>query len=224
MTSGSGICKPVIFKIVLSISISSLSFAILSFHELGVSFILTQRGNVIRDLSNFISEWNDSFEFKFIPPEKLVQREKEVFDITKILAELVGGLPSKVQSVKISETMRSEAGSFSEALGLWTGTEIIIKRSELTSIERYASTLLHEIAHAKSGESDVSRGFEKELTNYLGKIASKALQKASNTSQLSKGSLPQRHYKEAIPPVEQAPRNSSAPKKVGFWARFFRNK
>ena len=41
--------------------------------------------------------------------------------------------------------------------GLWeesTGT-IIIKRDQLYNIENYAGILLHEVAHAKSGASDV---------------------------------------------------------------------
>ncbi|TMX69071.1 ATP-binding protein, partial [Vibrio rotiferianus] len=37
-------------------------------------------GNVIQDLGNFISGWNDCFEFKFVPLEKLSQAERVVFD------------------------------------------------------------------------------------------------------------------------------------------------
>ena len=62
--------------------------------------------------------------------------------------------------------------SFIEATGVWqesTGT-IIIKRDQLKNIENYVGTLLHEVAHAVSGASDVSREFESELTNLLGKI------------------------------------------------------
>lgn len=132
-------------------------------------------GNAIQDLGNFVSEWNDSFEFKFIEPDQLSQGERSVYDLTAIIADLVGGLPSKVQSVKISETMRPEEGNLTEALGLWNDTEIIIKRCQLNTIESYASTLLHEIAHARSGETDVSIGFEQELTTLLGEVASRAL-------------------------------------------------
>ena len=103
-------------------------------------------GNAIQDLGNFVSEWNDSFEFKFVPPDKLAQAERSVFDMTGRIAGLVGGLPPQVQKVKISETMRPETGGgFSEARGLWTGTEIIVKRSELGSVEDYAAVLLHGV-------------------------------------------------------------------------------
>ena len=146
-------------------------------------------GNAIQDLSNFISDWNESFDFKFVPPEKLLQSERSVFDMTGKLAVLVGGLPSSVKSVKNSETMRPETGSFSEACGLWTGTEIIIKRSELASVESYASTLLHEIAHARSGHPDVTIGFEHELTLLLGMVGSKALRKDSSDIQLQQEAI-----------------------------------
>jgi hypothetical protein len=78
--------------------------------------------------------------------------------------------------------MRPEPESFSEARGLWTGSEIIIKRSELLSIESYAATLLHEIAHARSGKADATIGFEHELTELLGKVAAEALKQKNPTS------------------------------------------
>ncbi|HCE1405680.1 ATP-binding protein [Vibrio parahaemolyticus] len=162
-------------------------------------------GNVIQDLGNFVSEWNNSFEFKFIPPEKLTQNERRVFELTNDIASLVGGLPEKVKAVKISETMRPETGSFSEARGLWTGWEIIVKRNELTSVESYAATLLHEIAHVRSGETDVTIGFERELTALLGVLASKVLPLSSDEPELSQEVS---HAKETS-------------KKTGFWANLF---
>lgn len=164
-------------------------------------------GNAIQDLGNFVSEWNDCFEFKFVPPEKLAQAERSIFDMTGRIADLVGGLPSKVLAVKISETMRPETGSFSEACGLWTGSEIIVKRSELASVENYASTLLHEISHARSGKTDITIGFEQELTLLLGMVASKALRKASADTELP----------------QTASRNPAPAKKAGLWARLFGN-
>ena len=134
-------------------------------------------GAPIRDLSQFYTEYKESFEFKFIDPSELTPSERKIFDRTKQILDLVGGKPRKVKEIKISETMRKELGSFVESSGVWeesTGT-IIIKRSELKSIERYAGTLLHELAHAMSGTSDVTREFEEELTKLLGVISAKAL-------------------------------------------------
>lgn len=180
-------------------------------------------GNVIQDLGNFVSEWNDSFEFRFVPREKLVPTEKSVFDMTHLIAELVGGLPSKVQEVRISETMRPETGSFSEALGLWTGSEIIVKRSELASVGGYASVLLHEIAHARSGETDITIGFEQELTSLLGMVASEALRRTSADTEMR-----QEPTKARIPETPAASRQLQAAshelapaKKAGFWVRLF---
>lgn len=87
------------------------------------------------------------------------------------------GKPKIIRDVKISETMRKEIGSFIEAEGVWdpkTGS-IIIKRSQLKSIEKYAGTLLHETAHAISSASDVTRDFEIKLTELLGKICGKLI-------------------------------------------------
>lgn len=162
-------------------------------------------GNAIQDLGNFVSEWNDSFEFKFVSTEKLAPTERSIFDMTNRIAGLVGGLPPKVQAVKISETMRPETGSFSETRGLWTGSEIIVKRSELTSVESYAATLLHEIGHARSGETDITSGFEQELTSLLGMVATRALR----TPSAETGS-PQAVSRAPIPA-----------KKAGFWASLF---
>jgi hypothetical protein len=180
-------------------------------------------GNAIQDLGNFISEWNDSFEFRFVPPEKLLPSERSVFDMTRRIANLVGGLPSTVQDVKISEMMRPETGTFSEARGLWTGSEIIVKRSEFASVEGYAAVLLHEIAHARSGENDITIGFEQELTSLLGIVASEALCRASSDTEMRQESTKARI--RDIPVAsrhQQAPHRQLAPaKKAGFWARLF---
>ena len=66
---------------------------------------------------------------------------------------------------------------FDETVGLWIPDEgrILIKRTQLQSLYKYAGTLLHECCHAISGFGDVSRDFERELTTIIGVLASKAL-------------------------------------------------
>lgn len=134
-------------------------------------------GNPIRDLEQYEDEWNQSFEFKFVNPNDLTREERMIFDKTNRIGDLVGGLPKNVKKIMISETMRMETASYREATGLWEAAEerIIIKRTQLRSLKEYASTLLHEIAHARSGTSDISREFENELTSLLGLISSKVL-------------------------------------------------
>jgi hypothetical protein len=41
----------------------------------------------------------------------------------------------------------------------------------LADIQSFAGTLLHEITHAKSGFSDVSREFESKLTEVIGVLS-----------------------------------------------------
>ena len=180
-------------------------------------------GNAIQDLHRFMSEWHDSFEFTFIPPENLSTSEKSVFDQTKRIAALVGGLPSKVEAVKISETMRPESGNFSEASGLWTGSEVIIKRSELASVESYASVLLHEMGHARSGATDVTAAFENELTSLLGKVASVALKTTSTRSgKLDESAAPKGATEPSITALKPSNDHPVPQRKLGFWAKVFR--
>ena len=131
-------------------------------------------GNPMQDLSQFKQTWNESFQFKFVKPSKLTPSERAIYEATPKIVTLIGGLPSNVREIKISETMRMETYAFVEASGLWeasTGT-IIIKRTQLKSLEEYASTLLHEIGHAQSGAPDISSEFETSLTSLLGKTGS----------------------------------------------------
>ncbi len=135
-------------------------------------------GNIIRDLDEFTSEYNDSFKFKFIKEKDLTKEEKEIFERTKEILELIGGKPKKVKEIKISETMRIDKNLLIETSGLWEPLEqiIIIKRNQLKDLKSYSGTLLHEISHVKSGESDVSIEFENELTKVIGKISHKHLE------------------------------------------------
>lgn len=177
-------------------------------------------GNAIQDLGNFVSAWNDSFEFKFVSADALAPGERSVFEMTGRITGLVGGLPSSVRKVRISETMRPESGSFSEARGLWNGEDIVVKRSELASVEAYAAVLLHEIGHARSGETDITIGFEQELTALLGKVAAEALRKAPAPSQEpAKARGPD--LPDAWRQPQAASRQTAPAKKPGFWARLF---
>lgn len=134
-------------------------------------------GNPIRDLEQFQEEWNQSFQFKFVREKDLTPHERGVFRMTDAILALAGGRPKNVEAIKISETMRIDPRSFREAEGLWEPAKrrIIIKRSSLGSLEKYAGTLLHEICHATSGASDITDEFEQVLTSTLGKISTKAI-------------------------------------------------
>jgi len=134
-------------------------------------------GNEIRDLEGYTSEWNDSFEFKFVDEKKLSKKEKEIFSKKDEVFKLIGGKPSKIKKILISETMRLETQGYDEASGVWEEDEkrIIIKRTQLKNLISFAGTLLHETAHAISGASDITIEFENELTELLGRISEKNL-------------------------------------------------
>lgn len=131
-------------------------------------------GNTMRDLGQYNMEWNDSFEFKFVKPSELTSDERKIYDKTQDIFDLIGGKPKMIKDISISETMRREDSGF-EALGLWESEKkiIVIKRNQLEKIESYAGTLLHEASHALSGAGDISREFELELTDIIGKISAK---------------------------------------------------
>ena len=123
-------------------------------------------GSPVRDLDVYQSEWNDSFSFDWVSPNLLTPSERAVFDRRDHILDLVGGLPTKVSSISISRTMRKDFSAGVDALGLWDGetASIVIRRDQLRSLEDFAGVLLHEVAHAKSGYSDVTRDF-RERTN-----------------------------------------------------------
>lgn len=135
-------------------------------------------GKPIRDLLQFTKEFNESFKFKFIIEKEMSKKEKEIYNYTDAIFDLIGGKPGTIKEIRISETMSVDTSTFAERLGLWIPKKqrIIIKREQLQNLEDYSGTLLHEISHATSSASDITRKFEKELTKMLGKISAKSLQ------------------------------------------------
>ena len=138
---------------------------------------LDASGIPIRVLDQYLLEWNDSFKFKFVDEKDLTAPEKEIFRLTSKILDFIGGKPREVKEIMISETMRVETYSFNEAAGLWDASQrrIIIKRNQLKNLCDYAGTLVHEIAHVKSGALDVSSDFERQLTLLIGMMISKSL-------------------------------------------------
>lgn len=65
------------------------------------------KGNAVRDVSVYQTEWEKSFEFEFVEPGKLNHRERAVYERWNAIADLVGGLPKKVKGVRISETIET---------------------------------------------------------------------------------------------------------------------
>jgi hypothetical protein len=136
-------------------------------------------GNTVNTLRHFSEQREAAFEFKWVSPSELTAQEARNWQHCDQILSFLGGSPPNLNEIKISEIMRKEdAHSSFDAAGLWDEGEgrIIIKRSQLASLEAFAGTLLHEAIHAKHGVSDVSREFEICLTNLSGVLAARVLE------------------------------------------------
>lgn len=134
-------------------------------------------GNPIRDLNQYQVEYNESFQYRFVDPNDLTPSETMIYQQKDRILSLIGGQPSSVKTIQISETMRLENDS--GTAGVWDQNQgmIVIKRTQLKSLGSFAGTLLHEAIHAKYGCGDFSRNFELALTGVVGMLVSKILEK-----------------------------------------------
>lgn len=132
-------------------------------------------GNPIVDVGQFVSNYNDSFHFTFINPDKLSEKEKEIYKLTPKILEIFGGKPKKIKAIEISSTMRKDFFGDMETLGCWDEVTctIVLSRKTLNSIQNYSGTLMHELIHADTGFLDVTRDFETALTEKIGNLFDK---------------------------------------------------
>jgi hypothetical protein len=138
--------------------------------------VVDQAGQPVRHLSQFLEERAAQFEYRWVEPEQLTSRERTVWDTRRSIIELAGGLPHRVQEIRISETICPTVRQF-DTIGVWEPAErrIVVRRDQLRSVAAFAGTLLHEVAHARSGAADVSRRFEDALTRLLGHVVEASL-------------------------------------------------
>ncbi|QLC32849.1 ATP-binding protein [Halarchaeum sp. CBA1220] len=134
-------------------------------------------GNRLRDVGTYLEEYNESFEYDWVPEDEMTEDEREVWNHRDDILELLNDPP--VEEIRVSETIRmTERGEM--ANGVWDGSEqrIVIRRQQLNSVRDFASTLLHEVAHPRSGGApDLSKPFEDALTGLLGEVAESAISK-----------------------------------------------
>jgi Ftsk gamma domain len=159
------------------------------FHVLTVPDALTKKiegitnmaGQPVTEIKEFLHQYNESFQFKWVLPSELSDAELAIWQHTERILSYIGGQPEKVHEIRISETM--SAGTFSghNTIGLWVPEKswIVVKRSVLQKLEDYAGILLHEALHAKYALLDVSRDFESHLTELCGTLAAKIIQVGS---------------------------------------------
>ncbi|ELZ08330.1 hypothetical protein C479_13363 [Halovivax asiaticus JCM 14624] len=132
-------------------------------------------GNRLRDVGTYLEEYNESFEYDWVPEDEMTEDEREVWNCRDDILDLLNNPP--VEKIRVSETIRmTERGEM--ANGVWDGNEqrIVIRRQQLNSVRDFASTLLHEVAHPRSGGApDLSKPFEDALTGLLGEVAEAAI-------------------------------------------------
>lgn len=135
-----------------------------------------KEGKTLVTANQYIIEEKKRFVPQVININSLSVNERNIYNQTDKILQLIGGKPSYVKTIQIVDKIY-EAEFFDETVGLWIPDEgrILIKRTQLQSLYKYAGTLLHECCHAISGFGDVSRDFERELTTIIGVLASKAL-------------------------------------------------
>lgn len=134
-------------------------------------------GNPIIDIGQFIENYNDSFEYSFVDPDKLNNKEKAVYQLTSKIVGMFGQMPKKVKKIRISSTMRKDFSDEAEIFGCWDQKtrSIVLSRKTLRSLTAYSGTLIHELIHAETGYDDVTRAFENSLTNKIGELSSQIL-------------------------------------------------
>lgn len=142
--------------------------------------IVAASGTTVNDISHYVNQRNQNFEFQFVNPSQLSELEKTIFELNKDVLSIIDSVEPKqsnINAILISETMQKDEYSFSPAEGLYQAVEkrIIIKRSVLSDKKRFLSVLIHEIAHAISGASDATRMFESELSSLLGIFCERAI-------------------------------------------------
>lgn len=132
-------------------------------------------GNEIRDVTIYREEFNDSHEFEWVSEQEMTDAERQVWDLREEILGHIDG-HSRVREIRVSETIRlTEFGDMAE--GLWQPNEgrIVVRRDTLEDPSSFAGALLHEVAHARSGATDITRAFESELTVLLGELSSSAV-------------------------------------------------
>jgi hypothetical protein len=75
--------------------------------------------NKVRTFNEFIQERHENFEFKFVDVSELTYSEQQVLSKKNKILDIIGGIPSNVKSIVISETMQKDNYTFMQTLGLW---------------------------------------------------------------------------------------------------------
>ena len=134
-------------------------------------------GKKISTIRSVVNDFNDSFEYEFVPYKALSAKEQSVFDLTdKILKQTKSTV--KKSQIKISERLQPDFPKDSFG-GVWDPCEelVVIRRDMLSDPETFCGVLIHELTHADTGYDDIERSFETALTKWIGHFAWKTINK-----------------------------------------------
>ena len=123
----------------------------------------------ISTIKTVVQDYNESFSYSFVDVKNLTECEKDNWNkLPRLLEKL--GLLLWFEKCLISEKLKEGEDN---TVGVWDRElqKIVILRTQLKNETDLFGTILHEIIHAKTGLADVSRSFEYELTDMIGKLA-----------------------------------------------------
>lgn len=125
----------------------------------------------LNTLAGFLNDYIESFVYTFIDYSELNRKEKKVYNLAIKVFEYFS-CPEYLNKLKISEVITPNQ-SFNTTLGVYDINKdlIIVKRSQLENAEDFLGTLIHELIHALTGTTDVTRDFEIELTKVIGNLS-----------------------------------------------------
>jgi hypothetical protein len=131
---------------------------------------------IVTTLERFAAEWNERVVIQPLDPAQLDPAERDVLNVAGQMLEVVGRRRDEWQVV-VSDTLHLTPDGTETAHGLWEPARrrIVINRRCLRSRELFVATLLHEIAHAITGATDLTAEFEDGLTDLLGTVGTRAV-------------------------------------------------
>lgn len=138
----------------------------------------------ITTIRTVVEEYNHSFSYSFVDIGSLSETELSNWNKLPALLEPLG-LSSWLEKCLISEQLKEDADN---TVGVWDHEiqKIVILRSQLHNETDLFGTVIHEIIHASTGTKDVSRSFECELTEMIGKLASLHIGKNTGISEFKR--------------------------------------
>ncbi len=122
--------------------------------------------------NNIFDEYQTNFQYRYVDLHSLSASEQAVFCTKECVIDFLNRHNYCTNTpVRISETIRVDKhgetfnGVYDESEGA-----IIIRRSVLRSKEEFLGTLTHEFIHYAKGHEDLTREFENDLTDIIGKL------------------------------------------------------